>query len=541
MKILLLFNFKFLKAFLTFVFSSVCLVSFAQAPVKQWDKTFGGTVGDNFRTVHQTADGGYILGGYSHSGISGDKTEAHWGFHDYWVVKVDASGAKEWDKTFGGNFGETLFSLFQTADGGYILGGYSQSGISGDKTEANRGDVDFWILKLNASGAKVWDKTVGGNGNDRLHRIIPTVDGGFIAAGASDSGISNEKTEPCKGFDDYWIVKFDTNGNKLWDKTFGTSTNDVLESIIQTSDGGYLLGGSSASGISGDKTEASKGGLDYWIVKVNSNGAKVWDKTIGGLDEDYFSSLIQTANGGYVLGGNSFSGISGDKSEANKGDSDYWIVQVSPIGHKLWDKTIGGNNNDFLSAILQTGNGNLILGGASFSGISGNKTQANAGSDFWLVKLDSTRTKIWDKTIGGSNSDFLYDIKQTSDNGFILGGYSDSGISGDKSETTRGFNDYWIVKLDAEVTGIQEYFTGFNLLVSPNPSQGNFNVQLDGLSEKQITISVSDLLGREVYKQELLSAGKQVSQELNLPVGKGIYLLQIKAGNKISTQKVIIN
>src|SRR5204863_32675 len=141
---------------------------------------------------------------------------------------------------------------------------------------------------------------------------------------------------------DYWIVKTDSIGNKQWDKDFGGTNNDELFSIQQTADGGYILGGCSVSGISGDKTQVNWGDIDYWIVKTDSLGNKQWDKDFGGTSDDFLYSMQQTADGGYILGGISSSGISGDKTQVTWGNSDYWIVKTDSLGNKQWDKDFGG-------------------------------------------------------------------------------------------------------------------------------------------------------------------------------------------------------
>src|SRR5688572_14626411 len=252
------------------------VVSFSQtAPTKQWDKTIGGSHIDEFSSLQQTSDGGYILGGYSNSGISGDKSQANQGLNDFWALKLDASGNKLWDKTIGGNHEDYLSSLQQTSDGGYILGGGSSSGISGDKSQVNKGVTDLWIIKLDATGNKLWDKTYGGSGGDYLSSLHQTSDGGYILGGGSISGISGDKSQANKGNWDYWIVKLDVAGNKLWDKTIGGNSEDHLLSLQQTSDGGYILGGWSTSGINGDKSQSGNGGADYWVVKIDAAGNKV--------------------------------------------------------------------------------------------------------------------------------------------------------------------------------------------------------------------------------------------------------------------------
>ncbi|MBK7566234.1 MAG: S8 family peptidase [Bacteroidetes bacterium] len=432
-----------------------------QAPEIEWQNTIGGSSSDYLYSVQQTTDGGYILGGYSSSGISGDKTEACLGGSDYWVVKLNNSGAIEWQNTIGGNGGDVLYSIQQTTDGGYILGGNSKSGISGDKTEANivTSSDDYWVVKLNSSGAIEWQNTIGGSYYDLLQSIQQTTDGGYILGGSSWSGISGDKTEACLGIYDYWIVKLNSGGTIEWQNTIGGNDSDYLQSIQQTTDGGYILGGSSRSGISGDKTEASLGGPDdYWVVKLNSSGSIEWQNTIGGSLDDILYSIQQTNDGGYILGGYSKSGISGDKIEAALTGGlygyDYWILKLNSSGSIEWQNDIGGTDDDYLCSVQQTADGGYILGGYSKSGISGDKTEDNwyvdlpITSDYWVVKLNSSGALEWQNTIGGSYIDALYSVQQTTDGGYILAGYSWSDISGDKTEASLGGpSDYWVIKL----------------------------------------------------------------------------------------------
>ena len=473
------------------------------APPKQWDKSIGGLGGSALTSLQQTSDGGYILGGSSYAGVSGDKSQPSQGNWDYWIVKVDASGNKTWDKTFGGNDEDYLTILQQTSDGGYILGGYSKSGISGDKSQASKGYIDYWVVKVSAIGIKMWDKTFGGNNSQQLRSLQQTSDGGYILGGYSVSGISGDKTQASKGGSDYWVVKLDANGNKLWDKAFGGSASDNLQSLQQTSDGGYILGGESASGISGDKTQASKGDFDYWVVKLDANGNKTWDKTFGGNLAEVFSSLQQTSDGGYILGGSSLSGIGGDKSQLLHGPGgykDYWVVKLDAIGNKLWDKAFGGDNFELLRCLQQTSDGGYILGGESRSSIGGDVSEVNRGGvyspDYWIVKLDASGNKTWDKTVGGSAFDEFFSLDQTSDGGYILGGTSQSNISGDKSQPTHCCLDYWIVKLappapsssiDVAVTAITSFNSGCNLT---NQETISIIVEnLGGTSQSNIPVS----------------------------------------------------
>src|SRR5688572_2322745 len=462
-----------------FVCSLALSLQAQNGPAVQWDKTIGGSIRDELYSMQQTSDGGYILGGTSSSGISGDKSQACQGFSDYWVVKLDANGFKMWDKTFGGDTTDMFVSLQQTADGGYILGGYSLSGISGDKSQASRGDRDYWVVKLDASGNKMWDKTLGGSQWDEFYSLQQTSDGGYILGGGSGSPISGDKSQAPQHnwFWDYWIVKLDANGNKLWDKTIGGNNgNDILHTVQQTPDGGYILGGESQSGIGGHKSQASRGAFDYWVVKLDASGNKLWDKAFGGSTPDQLQTLQQTSDGGYILGGYSSSPISGEKSQACQGNSDYWVVKIDAIGNKMWDKTFGGNNIDWLYSVQQTSDGGYILGGTSQSPISGHKSQASQGNfDYWLVKLDASGNKMWDKTIGGNGTDWLFSLQQTSDGGYFMGGMSNSGISGDKSKPSLAI-DFWVVKLGPNCADLTATIT---------PACGNgttgLNVNIDGL------------------------------------------------------------
>jgi hypothetical protein len=431
------------------LFISLCLQPFiCISQVIEWQKTIGGNDDEMHNSIEQTADGGYILGGQSRSNISGDKTENSNGLYDFWIVKTDVSGNIQWQNTIGGSDNDYLFSLHQTSDGGYILGGSSKSNISGDKTENSEGDYDYWIVKTDSTGSIQWQNTIGGSDYDYLFSIQQTADGGYILGGYSDSNISGDKTENSNGMYDYWIVKTDAAGSIQWQNTIGGSWNDYLSSLQQTADGGYILGGYSVSNISGDKTEDRIGFTDYWIVKTDSSGNIQWENTIGGTDEDFLYTIQQTFDGGYVMGGYSQSEISADKTENSCGMADYWIVKTDASGSIQWQNTIGGTNIEVGYDIQQTDNGDFIVGGYSRSDITGDKRENCKGQiDFWIIKTDPSGSILWQNTIGGSGHDHIYSIRQTNDGGYILGGYSNSDISDDKTENSNGVYDYWIIKI----------------------------------------------------------------------------------------------
>ncbi len=521
----------------------LCLLSeslFAQAPSKQWDKTFGGISDDALSSVKQTTDGGYIAGGSSLFG-AGSR-----GGYDYSAMKINANGVKQWSRRFGGSADDKLTCLQQTTDGGGILGGSSLSGISGDKTQASWGSYDYWVVKLNSNGIKQWDKRFGGKDIDYLNSLQQTTDSGYILGGYSWSGKSGNKKWPSWGKADYWIVKIDANGEKQWDKRFGGADFDELTSLQQTTDGGYILGGYSYYGISGDKTENGQGNCDYWIVKIDASGIKQWDKRFGGVDYEHLYSIRQTADGGYILGGDSRSDVSGDKTQTSRGNYDYWIVKIDANGNKKWDTRFGANNYETLTSLEQTTDGGYILGGESQSGIGGDKTEDSRGlSDYWIVKINSNGIKQWDARYGGDSNDFLYSVEQTTDGGYILGGSSSSGISGDKTQSNVGEYDFWVVKLSAAFSPdnlpndkiAKEINNNKELIftIYPNPGKNILYVKGNNLQQIQIfNINNKMLLSKNIMSESVISI--DISS-----LTKGMYWVEMKnTDGLVQTEKLFV-
>jgi hypothetical protein len=424
------------------------------APQIQWQKSFGGSSDEWLQALQKTSDGGYIFGGPSSSAISGNKTSPNYGNYDYWVVKVDANGDKVWENSSGGSDHDELWCIQPTTDGGYILGGYSASGISGNKTAPNLGGIDYWIIRLNGAGNKLWEKTFGGTGDDYLYSIQPTTDGGYILGGSSASPVSGTKTNAGFGSSDWWIIKLDASGQELWQRTYGGSSDETLRSMCPTSDGGYLLGGESASDVSGNKTAAGHGGRDFWVMKIDANGNDLWQNSFGGSAEDSIWSLLPVQNG-YLLGGPSASFPSGNKSSSlcyatTAGAPDFWVVKLDSNGFEVWQHSYGGNDGDSLFSLQEAKDG-YILGGSTSSGATCNKTTPRLGSfgsfDAWLVKTDANGAKVWETGFGGNNGDVLQAMQRTT-NGYVLGCSSSSTPSGNKTSPNYGSYDFWIVKLE---------------------------------------------------------------------------------------------
>ncbi|HNO28980.1 MAG TPA: T9SS type A sorting domain-containing protein [Chitinophagales bacterium] len=479
---------------------AITQISFGQAPAIEWQNTIGGSSYEDLRSLEQTSDGGYIIGGVSTSPISGDKTEAAWpggpnGF-DFWILKLHADGTIAWQNTIGGTNDDYLYVVKETPDGGFICGGYSASGISGDKTEGSLGGKDYWVLKLDALGNIVWQNTIGGSLDDILYDIALTTDGGYLLGGYSYSSISGDKTENNMGIastDDYWVVKLNGDGTIAWQNTIGGTSQDYLYKVLALADGGFLLGGTSYSGLNGDKTEVSMGGADYWIIKINSTGSIVWQNGIGGSSNDNFRSFGLTTDGGFIVAGDSRSLVSGDKTETNFDNvtfySDFWILKLNSTGSIVWQNDIGSDRDDYPMDIMQTTDGGYFIAGNSVSALLGDKTEGVIGGgtifyDFWVMKLNATGSILWQNVIGGTNYDAPYDADITDDGGFIVGGHSYSGISGDKTEANMGasYGDYWVFKLESTCTPLPEVCNGMD-------------DDCDGLIDDGITLSISIAAG----------------------------------------------
>jgi PKD repeat protein len=320
--------------------SDVWLVKTDSDGNEQWNKTFGGTSDEEARAVQQTEDGGYILAGHTESYGSGDA--------DFWLVKTDSNGNKQWDKTFGGSSNEEAHSVQQTEDGGYILTGYTWSYGSGD--------ADFWLVKTDSEGNKQWDKTFGGTNFESAWSVQQTTGGGYILAGHTESYGA--------GGADVWLVKTDSDGNEQWNKTFGGTFGDRVYAVQQTTDGGYILA---------RYTELhSAGAGDFLLVKTDSDGNEQWNKTFGGTSNDGATSVQQTTDGGYIL--------AGFTESYGAGGGDVWLVKTDSDGNKQWDKTFGGSGDEVAFSIQQTTDGGYILAGGTDSYGAGN-------ADSWLIKV----------------------------------------------------------------------------------------------------------------------------------------------------------
>jgi len=397
----------------------------AIGPSSHFCKAIGGENDDRGKSLIQTSDGGYVIAGYTISFGAGEG--------DVYVVKLDAHGNLQWTKTIGGPEIEEGNSLIQTSDGGYAIGGYTES--------FGAGRWDVYVVKLDANGNLQWTTTIGGKKEDAGTSLIQTSDGGYAIAGYTKSFGAGEW--------DVYVVKLDANGNLQWTRTIGGTKDDLGYFLIQTSDGGYAITGSTQSFI--------PGGGDVYIVKLDAHGNLQWTKTIGGPGDEAGFSLIQTSDGGYA--------ITGYTTSFGAGGYDVYVVKLDANGNLQWTKTIGGKKEDLGLSLIQTSDGGYAIAGYTKS--------FGAGEwDVYVVKLNANGKPQWTKTIGAKNENLSKSsLIQTSDGGYAITGLTSSFGAGEA--------DVCVVKLDKNghaccaVSQTSQVGPGGGTLGSPTPSIGS--------------------------------------------------------------------
>ncbi len=450
----------------------------------------------------------------------GDVTGNHGS--DAWVVKLSSTGSLQWQKCLGGTSSNQAYSIQPTPDGGYIVAGFTSS-TDGDVTGYHGGlGPDAWVVKLSSIGSLQWQKCLGGTSSDQAYSIQSTTDGGYILAGYTSS-INGDVSGNHGGFD-VWVVKLSSTGTLEWQKALGGTTNDYAYSIQTTADGGYILTGQTNS-TNGDVT-GNHGNGDAWVVKLSAMGALVWQKALGGSGIDYAQSIQPTPDGGCIMAGYT-SSTDGDVTGYH-GDSDAWVVKLSATGTIQWQKALGGTDTDSSTSIQITTDGGYILAGLTGS-TDGDVSGNHGGIDAWVVKLSATGTLEWQKTLGGTGNDLAYDIQPTTDGGNILAFYTDS-TNGDVTGN-HGGNDAWVVKLGPELST-----TGFvkeTLVVYPNPAKTLLTVQNNHQTPFE-KIIITDLTGKIVLTQTAPNAQVNVAALAN-----GLYILTAFSGEEQWVSKFV--
>lgn len=490
---------------------------------------WGVSLSEELRTACYLNDNSYLLYTNTPSGIIQDKTTESFGGVDFWVSKFNAQNENVWQKSFGGSLDEYDGVIKELPNGDLIVGITTQSPISGNKTIESKGGKDYWVLRLDPTGNIVWQKVFGTTSNDALKDILVISNDQIVLCGGTDAvGISGDKTETGFGDSDIWMLMIDGAGNKIWDKTIGGTFSENM-SVLAYNLSSYqiVVASQSLSGIGGLKTNENFGDLDIWVFSVNLNGAIINQQNLGGSGTENISGIKIDAIGNTFLAIPTDSENSGNKNSSSFGGVDLWVVKLDPDLNLVAQNVFGGNNLDGNTSFIINQMNDLVLVIGGNSSVSGNRTEPLKGvADCWFIGIDSQNLESkWQKAIGGSLIDEPIQIWET-ENSYKVVSFSNSPVSLDKTVSTWGDYNFWVFEFD-KIAGIDELTDELN--VFPNPCQDYIQIQS---SSQQLSYSICDLNGQVVRSGN--SDNKIFVDDLKV----GIYFLSLTKKGITKTLKI---
>ena len=446
-----------MKRILLFIFLTLVASISAFAQVINWQTAAGSPDQSWPRDLAVTPDSGFIVA-VRLSGAEGfEVTQPSFGSNDFWVVKYAANKKIQWEKRFGGGASDRPQKIRVARNGGYFVGGTSNSVMSGNKTESSFWD-DPWVLKLDANGNILWQNTIRASANDYMSCMDTTSDSGVIMVIGTTAPIGLEKTVPLIGQNDSWLVKLDSLGVIQWQNvvTIPGASEIFIYDIIQVPDGGYA-----AVGYNGINNYIS------FLVRLDSLGNLLWYQNIYSAGMDQHRIILNTPDNGFLIASSSFGNASPWKTENAIGTSasgDIWVVKVDSLGSYVWDNTIGGTHSDGPSDMCLSPTGEIFVVGGSSSNIGFDKSEMSRGSeDAWILKLTANGVKLWDKIVGSVASDhgFTFGLLPNGELVVAASSYSEKGC--DRANFRRSYSDSWLFTITEnfnEITG--SVFTDIN-------------------------------------------------------------------------------
>jgi hypothetical protein len=417
----------------------------------KWQNCFGGSEKDQVYDII-SVPGGYLIVGYTRSN-NGDISFNHGG-SDGWVIKIDTIGNLIWEKTYGGTEGDNFFRIFPDNAGNYFILGASNSSDGDVSFDPYIDSWDYWVLKIDIDGNIIWDKIIGGSNGENLSNASPTLDGGIVAVGWTYS--TDGDVSVTYGGADTWAVKISSEGELEWDYSIGTDWIDKGQAILATSDGGYLIASNSiipADAIGNIKCKPhSTGFVEGVVFKLDSILNIEWQRCYGGNNHDGIFGIIEVEDG-YVFTG-STSSNDGDVTGWH-GESDSWVFKTDFDGNIIWQNCLGGSKSEGANIVLKCSNDDLVIIGSTHSNdgdVSGNHSLFERDDDIWLVKLNSEGELLSQQCFGGAGNELNYfgAIKK-GDNNFVIAAFTDYGPSFDVACSPDMNNpldyDWWVFEI----------------------------------------------------------------------------------------------
>lgn len=394
-----------------------------------FERLAGGSNYDRGWDIATYGDGGMIVAGQTLSHNSGDLGPSH-GFVDAWLVRFNPAGDLMWSRNYGGLEMDLFLSVVALPDGGALAVGHTNSN-DGD-VKSNHGKQDIWLVRVNSNGAVLWQKTFGGSNWEEGNGVVALSDGSFVIAGTTASGDGDVSGN--NGGADTWILKVDANGNLVWQKNYGDSADEGSSSISATSDGGFVIAGSRKSTV-----DISDG----MVLRLDASGNKVWQKTFGGSQEDQLVAVHAAANGSMVAAGYSFS-TDGDLTVKQFAPDNLWVIKLNDAGEVSWKKSFGGNLSDRATGIVLSSDGNYLLSGSTTSN-DGDVAGNHGKGDGWIIRVNASSGALMaQQTFGVSDDDGLNSLALAPDGSFVAAGFQYTKLLPNSPNPSN--EDLWVIR-----------------------------------------------------------------------------------------------